>query len=277
MDATTTTGTAAGPVDAPPRPPWRPRGAGELVVLVAIVLLAVLLVAAIVTGFRRLHDGRPLAWWASDDRGHGADHVVSGGLDGARDGEFEVVGQATTVTVRASDLGSDAYRVSTPDDAGIVPRMVRSGHRLQLHLPSDPDHRSGGPGAVEVRLDPDVRWKIRFTAGAVEHLVDMGGGKVSGVELAGGVTRAELTLPRPSGTVPIQLTGGAGQLLLHVPGNVPARVAVASGAGTVVVDGASRGGVGAGTVFTPPDWESTDDRYDVQAMAGVSVLTVDHR
>jgi hypothetical protein len=130
---------------------------------------------------------------------------------------------------------------------------------------------------VEVRLDSDVRWRIRFTAGAVEDLVDLGGGKVAGVELAGGVTRAELTLPKPSGTVPVRLTGGAGQLILHVPRDVPTRVGVASGAGTVVVDGTTRGGVGAGTVITPPGWDQAGDRYDVQAVAGVSVLTVDRR
>ncbi|MFC7760502.1 hypothetical protein ACFQY4_22570 [Catellatospora bangladeshensis] len=45
----------------------------------------------------------------------------------------------------------------------------------------------------------------------------------------------------------------------------------------MTVDGVRRSGIAGGTVFTPPGWADAADRYDVDATAGVSTLTVDRR
>jgi hypothetical protein len=58
-------------------------------------------------------------------------------------------------------------------------------------------------------------------------------------------------------------------------GNGLVRVAAGGGAGAVTVDGDKHSGVAGGTRWTPAGWESSVDRYDVDATAGVSAVTVE--
>jgi hypothetical protein len=71
------------------------------------------------------------------------------------------------------------------------------------------------------------------------------------------------------------MSGGAGQFLLHTPKDVPAKVQVAQGAGTVTVGGVTKKSVAAGGVVSAPGWDAAKDRYDVKATAGASVITID--
>jgi hypothetical protein len=70
------------------------------------------------------------------------------------------------------------------------------------------------------------------------------------------------------------MTGGAGQLLVRLTGNAPARVAATGGAGAVTIDGQRRTGIPGGWMWTPDTWATATDRYDINASAGVSTLTV---
>jgi hypothetical protein len=71
------------------------------------------------------------------------------------------------------------------------------------------------------------------------------------------------------------MTGGAGQFVVRLGGNAPVRVAAGGGAGEVVVDGQQHLGVSGGSVWTPDGWADAQTRYDVDATAGVSTLTVE--
>jgi hypothetical protein len=61
---------------------------------------------------------------------------------------------------------------------------------------------------------------------------------------------------------------------VHTARQVPVRVRVGSGAGRVVLDGLSHNGVAAGALFTPDRWAAAASRIDVDAVAGMSALTV---
>jgi hypothetical protein len=139
------------------------------------------------------------------------------------------------------------------------------------------DTGEGGPAAVVVELADSVRWRLQFNGGASHLVVDRASGKLRGVDVAAGIARIELALPRPAGTVPVELSGGASVVALHLPAGVPGRLTIQSGAGSVTIDGESHSGVAAGTDFTPPSWEAARSRYDVVAHAGVATLTLDRR
>ncbi len=197
--------------------------------------------------------------------------TVHGGKDGATAGRLDVQSGATSITVRAADLGDDLYRVSTPDGAGVKPSVVRHGGRVQVFLSS----QGSGPAAVTVLVSDDVPWNLRFDGGATDLVVDLHRGRVRGIDLVAGDAHAGLRLPAPHGTVPIQVDAGASRLALHVAGQAPVRVAIQSGAASVDLDGVEHHGVAAGTVFTLPGWAAATDRYDVLAHAGVSALSLD--
>jgi hypothetical protein len=69
------------------------------------------------------------------------------------------------------------------------------------------------------------------------------------------------------------MTGGANQFQIHTVGTVPARLRIRKGAGKVVFDGRTDNGVSRGSVFTSAEFADSDDRIDVDAVAGVGTLT----
>ncbi|MGW0503855.1 hypothetical protein [Micromonospora sp. NPDC003241] len=213
------------------------------------------------------------AWTWVTVRGDGrAGHVVTGSADDLREATFVLLDGADVVRLRTDDLGGDAYRVSTPRDAGVRPAVsLTDGNVLTSLRGTGQD----GPAIVEVVLHHSVRWHLRLGGGAKEQHLDLRGTQLGDVEFTAGASRIELTLPPAAGTQRTVLSGGANQVVVRLAGDAPVRVRAGGGAGSVTVDGSTQSGVAGGTVLTPPEWESATDRYDIDATSGVSSLTVD--
>lgn len=221
----------------------------------------------------RDHDGRDDDH-DDRDRTEAPDHVVTGDRGDLREATFAMIKGADVVVVRTVDLGGGLYRISTPDDAKVAPSVhVDRGTVYAGLVGTD----LPGPAVVTAELSDAVRWRVRLQGGAAEERVDLTGGRVEAVELTAGTGRAEVTLPAAAGTTRVVMSGGASQLLVRLTGAAPVRVRAGSGAGTVTVDDVTRSGVAAGSVFTPAGWPAAKDRYDVDAIAGVSTLVVDRR
>jgi hypothetical protein len=97
---------------------------------------------------------------------------------------------------------------------------------------------------------------------------------VEAVDLNGGATRIDLTLPAPQGLVPVRMTGGVNQFQVRLADATPVRVRVQSGAGQVTVAGSTHRGIAPGRSFTANGWGSADSGIDLLAVAGMAVLTV---
>jgi hypothetical protein len=181
----------------------------------------------------------------------------------------DLVSGATSVTVRTADLGADRLRASTPDGAGVAPALDVEGDLVTVHLVQT---GQPGPSAVTVLLDRRVRWQVRLSGGATSQQLDLSGARLSGVDFAAGATRIDLRLPTPDRTVPVRMTGGASEFTVHVPAGVATGVRVGGGAGSTEVDGVVRSGLPGGTVLSTA---TATDRYDVDAVAGVSSFVLD--
>ncbi|WP_121401047.1 hypothetical protein [Micromonospora sp. M71_S20] len=129
----------------------------------------------------------------------------------------------------------------TTGDGSVVARLATGGGGT-------------GPALVEFALHESVRWRIQLRGGTREKILDLRSGLVDEVHLAGGATRAQVTLPPAVGTV---------------------RVRAAGGAGVLTVDGKTRTGVAGGTKVEATGWADAEDRYDIDAVAGVSKLVVE--
>ena len=184
---------------------------------------------------------------------------------------FELVNGSDVVRVHVADLGGDLFRIATPDNSTVAPAVAVSDATVVASL-----HGTGlsGPAVVDVQLSDDVRWNVRLAGGAKDEAVDLTGGSGGDVDFAAGTTRASVVLPAASGTQRVVLGGGASELLVRLAGEAPVRVAANGGAGSVTVDGSTHTGVGSGSNWTPADWAAATNRYDVDATAGVSSLTV---
>lgn len=108
---------------------------------------------------------------APDRRGD--DHVVSGGAGDRTRATFIMAGGADVVQVRARDLDGELYRISTPDDAKVVPAVSLDGDVLTATLR---DASGAGPAVVTAELSAAVRWRVRLEGGAKEEVVDLTAG-----------------------------------------------------------------------------------------------------
>lgn len=205
----------------------------------------------------------------------GPEYTVKGPLGATQAAEFQLVAGVTAVTVRTADLGDDLYRASTPSGSSFVPRVAQEGDKVQLRVVNVAD--KGTSDTVTMELNQRVKWRINLIGGSETATVDLRAGNLAGVDFAGGVARVELWLPKPQGAVPVTMTGGARDVVVHAPTGVPVRVLLARGAATATVDGAKRTGVVTGTKIVPAGWDAARDKYTIDAVAGLASLTVDRQ
>ncbi len=202
-------------------------------------------------------------------------HVVSMSTAGQTSAALKVSSGTPVLEISVGKLGGTLLRVSTPGDAPVRP--VLSGSRLiVLSLTG----AAQGPGsedsgyAVKVVLNSAVTWSLDLAAGTQRTVADLRGGKVGGIAVTAGSDILDVSLPKPTGTLPFLLAGGASQFLLSLPGGVPAQVTVGGGASFVSVDDQNLTGVAGGTVLTPPGWATATSRFYIDATSGFSSLTV---
>ena len=201
-------------------------------------------------------------------------HVVSMSTAGRTSAALKITAGTPVLEVSVGKLGGTLLRVSTPDDAPVRP--VLSGSRLiVLSLTGAAAAQGQGSGyAVKVVLNSAVTWSLDLAGGTQRTEADLRGGKVGGIAVTAGSDILDVSLPKPAGTLPFLLAGGASQFLLSLPGGVPAQVTVGGGASFVSVDDQNLTGVAGGTVLTPPGWATATSRFDIDATSGFSRLTV---
>jgi hypothetical protein len=198
-------------------------------------------------------------------------HVATISFGGQRNGTLAVLSGAASVTITAGRLPGALARAWTPADSAIRPSLSLAGGTVRMTM-TGTGH--AGPDAVTVELSSDVRWRLRLSGGASEISVLLGNGRLAGVDFTAGVSLVRMTLPRPAGTVTITLGGGASEMNIYVPAGVPARLQLIGGAAQAVLAGQIHTGIAGGTVLTAPGWVSARDRYDLDATAGVSRVSV---
>jgi hypothetical protein len=202
------------------------------------------------------------------------------GTGGRSRATLEVLTGTTTLTIGTADFGAGGtlLRVSTP--AGGPPPHLRG---TDVSGTARPDQAMvvelSAPGAsqVTVTLNTAVRWRLILGGGTTRTRADLRGGQVTGIAFTAGSELISLALPRPRGSVPVRLAGGASQFLLSLPVGVPARVTAAGGAGEVSLEGQDHVGVAGGSVFTTPGWASSAPGFDIEATAGASRVAVTAR
>ena len=204
-------------------------------------------------------------------------HTVSMTVGGRTRASLDVLTGTTVLTIGTANFGSGGSLLTVTTPGGTpVPQLSSSdpdgtgnGTLVDLTAPDSP--------AVTVTLNSAVSWQIDLDGGASRTDVDLRGGQLSGISFNAGSSLVTLALPRPHGTVPVQMIGGASDFQLSLPSGVPARVTAGGGASEVSLEGQQHTGVAGGSVFTTAGWTPGAAGFDVDAIAGVSQLTVTAR
>jgi hypothetical protein len=199
---------------------------------------------------------------------------LDGSLDGRTGAHLTLGSAAAAVDLRLAALPGLLYRIRTPGDSGLTPRVTGRPGFVDVRLtPTGED----GVDRVHILLNREVVWQIRMTAGAGEKRLDLSGGRSSGIVLGGGAGLVRLRLPRPHGTTPVRLAGAVGALDVSVPASVPVRVRLGGGATAVTVPWPAPAAYRPGTVLTAPAWHTATDRYVIDSRSALGALTVSSR
>ncbi|HEY0936449.1 MAG TPA: hypothetical protein VGD91_22270 [Trebonia sp.] len=202
-----------------------------------------------------------------------AAHTASLDVNGHSGAILDVLTGTTVLTIGTAVFapGGPLLQVSTPA-GGPAPQLSATGPDGTLV-----DLAAGNATAVTVTLNAAVSWQLELDGGSTRTSADLRGGQVTGIAFNAGSSVISLALPRPHGSVPVQMTGGASQFLLSLPGGVPARVTAAGGAGEVTLEGQNHSGVAGGSVFTTAGWAPGVTGFDIDATAGASRIAVTAR
>ena len=246
----------------PRRPRFAFAGRPEKVLGLALLAVALLGIVAILLGL--------LLWPDGTD---GGSRRASGPLAGRQNATLDVDDGIGAVRVRAADM-DDLYRITVPAGSGVRPRVDRDDGEVRLHL-APANNGNNDPGTVDITVNKGVAWILRINGGTRQTVIDMSGGKLDEIDLGGGSSQVELTLPAPSRVVPVRMTAGVDQFAVRLPVNTPVRVTFGSGAGRATLDGTTHQGIGPGSSFTANGWGQTNTGIDIQAQAGVGSLSVD--
>lgn len=193
--------------------------------------------------------------------------MAAGPLLGRTGAYLTVEDAASRVQVVTAALPGLLYRVTTAADSGLTPRVTSENGQVRARLlPTGGD----GPDEVRIVLNRDVRWAISLPAGGGEQQLDLRRGRLSRLDL-GASGLVEMRLPRPAGTVPIQLAGAVGSVVLCAS---PLRLELDQGAGFAELPWASGQAITSRTVVQTPGWIKSPDRYAIRARSTVGNLTV---
>ncbi len=189
---------------------------------------------------------------------------------------LDVNAGAMTMTVAGSDsLGSDLYRAHI-EYSGTKPAISldRSTGNLRIFKSDDFALFASRRFVLDLQLNSAVSWSISANSGASNDTLKLSTVKVGSITINAGASRADITLGRPTGIVPISVEGGAITLRLHRPSGSEAFVHVSGGAVTLDADGRELHGVGEET-WQSAGYAGAADAYRVEINGGASTVTVD--
>jgi hypothetical protein len=203
---------------------------------------------------------------------------VSALLGDAARGHLEFASGAANLVLRVEAEMPDLFRAHF---AGVVPDMEARDGSVRIRYP----HfwpvdwfryaLSSTRMAADVTLNGAIPWRIEIRGGASRLDGDLSALQLEALEIGGGASRVELTLPRPSGTIPIHIGGGASHVVLHRPKGAAARIRVGGGVVKLAFDAQQFGAIGWLPRLETTGYEDTTDRYDIEIAGGAATLTID--
>jgi DNA-binding MarR family transcriptional regulator len=155
---------------------------------------------------------------------------------------------------------------------GPQPRLRPSGDVVAVDYRAIPAERLDLGG--EIVLNGDLPWYIHVRSAASLVTADLQNLDLRGLSLRGGASQVQVTLPRPQGTVPLTIAGGASAVTLLRPAGVALRARLRGGASDLSLDGSHFGFLGRDWRWETPDFATRPDRYDLDVSGGASGVTV---
>jgi hypothetical protein len=210
---------------------------------------------------------------ASGEQRRGSEFAAP--LGSLRDGRLIFASGGSRLTVRAELSMADLYRARFE---GRKPRVGVEEGTVTIRYPRFPlfDWRYYlREHPAEVALNASIPWDIEIGDGASRLTADLRLLELRSFELSGGASRVEVTLPTPSGSVPVRFLGGASNIAIRRPEGVAARAEVRGGSTNLAFGDQHFGAIGGEVGLRSPDYDDASDRYDFVITGGANNVVID--
>lgn len=210
----------------------------------------------------------------SEDRGESGYHFAAP-LGSSRSGRLRFANGAHRVAIRADSYVRDLYRARFGDRK---PTVDVQGGVVTVRYPRI--RACGWLGywsecPADVALNARIPWDIEVIGGSSRFAADLHGLRLGSLRVEGGVSRFEVMLPAPSGTVSVFICGGASNVAIRRPNGVAARLRVGGGATHLKLDDRHIGATGGELDLRDRDYDVAADRYDVIVTGGANNVSID--
>jgi DNA-binding MarR family transcriptional regulator len=229
-------------------------------------------------GTRGVYEGQIAALTA--EAAPGAGEVTGDGVEDAQShaplagvtaGRLEFTKGAARVMLHGDPALTELYRANFE---GPAPEITVSGgivtvQQRRRFRPFDWRNQS-----ADFALAASVPWDLSLRGGMWKLVADLSELRVRSLEVNGGASDIEITLPAPAGIVPVRVSGGASKVTIRRPRGAEARAEVSGGASQLTFDDQHLGAVGGRTMLASPGFSEAVDRYEIRFTGGASQVTV---
>jgi hypothetical protein len=198
-------------------------------------------------------------------------------LGSSSSGHLLFVCGASNVTIDADLSMEDLYRARFEGQVPIVRVKGGTVSIVNARFPRFGQLDSLLERPAQVTLNGSVTWHIESRGSTSRLTADLHELRLGSIKLAGGASRTEIMLPRPSGTVSFRISGGASNVTIHRPEGVGARTHVVGGATNLTYDEKHLGAIGGDVNLQSADYDDAANRYDFEVTGGANNLTIDAR
>ncbi|MFA4964201.1 MAG: MarR family transcriptional regulator [Thermoleophilia bacterium] len=193
-------------------------------------------------------------------------------IKGVAAGRLEFTKGAARVKLSGDPSLPDLYRASFE---GPAPEIKVSGGTVTVQQRRRFRPFDWRAQSAEFALSTAVPWDISLRGGMWKLTADLRSLRLTRLEVGGGASDIEVTLPAPVGTVPVRISGGASKVVLRRPKGSEARAEVSGGASQLVFDDQRLGAIGGRTVLGSAGFAEATDRYEIHFTGGASQVTVE--
>jgi DNA-binding MarR family transcriptional regulator len=192
-------------------------------------------------------------------------------LEGVGSGRLVFAAGASMLTLRADADIATLYRAHFQ---GAVPKVEVEGGSITVRYPRRLRLLNWRDQTAEIALTTAVPWEIEIRGGASGITAELGGLDLSALTIRGGASMIRVELPKPTGTVPVQIAGGASDVVVRRPAGVAARVHLTGWAAHLVFDDQTYDAIGRDGRLQSPGYEDASRRYDIEVSGSASMVTL---
>jgi DNA-binding MarR family transcriptional regulator len=199
------------------------------------------------------------------------EELFSAPLGDLKSARLVVYAGVSGLTVRAGDTMSELYQASfqgAPPEVKVKDGVVSMRYSKRL-WPLDREKR-----AAEVTLNTAIPWHIVVQGGASEISALLDGLDLAGLAVRGGMSTIHLELPKPSGVVPIEISGGASAIIVQRPAGVAVRAHLKGWVSTFVFDNQTLSNMGGDLRLQSADYTVDTPYYDIEVSSSASMVTI---